>query len=72
MNNGIIGTHLATNQPVEIELTPQEMSLATSTLNKYMDWDTMCELVLERTGITLIGQVEIDFLIVNGNKRVFH
>tara|TARA_B110000503_G_C6996739_1_gene349755 strand:- start:621 stop:839 length:219 start_codon:yes stop_codon:yes gene_type:complete len=72
MNNGIIGTHLATNQPVELELTTEEMSLATSTLNKYMDWDTMCELVLERTGITLIGQVEIDFLIVNGNKRVFH
>ena len=27
MNNGIIGTHLATNQPIEIELNAQEMEL---------------------------------------------
>ncbi len=72
MNNGIIGTHLATNQPVEIELTPQEMSLATSNLNKYMDWDIMCENLKERTGITLIGQIDIDYLVVEGVKKLFH
>ena len=72
MNNGIIGTHLATNTPVEIELTPQEMSLATSNLNKYMDWDIMCENLKERTCIEIKGQIDIDYLVVEGVKKLFH
>jgi hypothetical protein len=35
-------------------------------------WDTMCELVLERTGIEIIGQIAIDYMVVDGNKHVFH
>ena len=58
MNNGIIGTHLATNTPVEIELTTEEMELGLyKSVNGEEKWDTMCELVLERTGIEIIGQI---------------
>jgi hypothetical protein len=35
-------------------------------------WDTMCALVLERTGIEIIGQIQIDYMVVDGNKHVFH
>jgi hypothetical protein len=32
----------------------------------------MCNAVLERTGIEIIGQIEIDYIVVNGVKRTFH
>ena len=73
MNNGIIGTHLATNTPVEIELTTEEMELGLyKSVNGEEKWDTMCSLVLERTGIEIIGQIEIDYMVVDGYKHVFH
>ena len=73
MNNGIIGTHLATNTPVEIELTTEEMELGLyKSVTGEEKWDTMCDMVLERTGIEIIGQIEIDYMVVGGNKRVFH
>jgi hypothetical protein len=73
MNNGIIGTHLATNQPIEIELNEQEMELGLyKGVTGEEKWDTMCELVLERTGIEIIGQIAIDYMVVDGNKHVFH
>jgi hypothetical protein len=73
MNNGIIGTHLATNQPIEIELNAQEMELGLyKGVTGEEKWDTMCELVLERTGIEIIGQIAIDYMVVDGNKHVFH
>jgi hypothetical protein len=73
MNNGIIGTHLATNQPIEIELNTQEMELGLyKGVTGEEKWDTMCELVLERTGIEIIGQIAIDYMVVDGNKHVFH
>jgi len=73
MNNGIIGTHLATNQPVELELTPQEMELGLyKTVTGEEKWNTMCDMVLARTGIEIIGQIEIDYMVVDGYKHVFH
>ena len=73
MNNGIIGTHLATNQPIEIELNAQEMELGLyKSVTGEEKWDTMCALVLERTGIEIIGQIQIDYMVVDGNKHVFH
>tara|TARA_B110000285_G_C14886339_1_gene496361 strand:+ start:82 stop:327 length:246 start_codon:yes stop_codon:yes gene_type:complete len=73
MNNGIIGTHLATSQPVEIELTTEEMELGLyKSVTGEEKWNTMCDMVLARTGIEIIGQIEIDYMVVDGNKRVFH
>jgi hypothetical protein len=73
MDNGIIGIHLATNQPIEIELTPQEMALGIyKSVTGEEKWDEMCALVLERTGIEIIGQIQIDYMVVDGIQRVFH
>ena len=35
-------------------------------------WDTVCDMVLERTGITIIGEMEIDYMVVEGIQHVFH
>ena len=79
MVNGIIGTHLATDTPVTLPLNYKEMQLALGSggteevqgnVNEL--WDLMCNAVLERTGIEIIGQIEIDYIVVNGVKRTFH
>tara|TARA_Y100000389_G_C17106897_1_gene338710 strand:+ start:123 stop:359 length:237 start_codon:yes stop_codon:yes gene_type:complete len=70
MQNGLLGTHIATGIPMEIPLNYKEMQLA---LHEWSwKWDTMCEMVLERTGITIIGEMEIDYMVVEGTKHVFH
>jgi hypothetical protein len=53
-------THLATSQLVEVELTDAEM-----TLSKAIDdasWEIMCNSIEQRTGIEIIGQMELDTL----------
>lgn len=72
-DNCIIGTHIATGYPVHIQLTKQEMDLATISkgdINRA--WDSMCMLVRRRTGQSIIGHIDIDYIVVNGNKREFH
>ena len=72
-DNCIIGTHIATGYPVHIQLTKQEMDLATLTQGDINSaWECMCALVLRRTGQEIIGQIDIEYLVVNGNKRKFH
>ena len=70
MNNTLLGTHLATNQPIEIELIPQEVQYYHSGSNR--DWNNLCDSILDRTGIEIPGQIELDYIILNGNKRIFH
>ena len=43
-----------------IELTDEEMVLAKSTSDT--DWETMCNSIHERTGIEIIGQMELNTL----------
>ena len=64
------GLHLATNQPVEIVLTPTESRLAQGKTNE--EWDALCVSIEMRTGHVIQGQIQIDYLTVNGNRRVFH
>ena len=72
-NNCLIGSHIATGQPITIRLTKQEMDLATITMGDVnRAWDCMCMLVHRRTGQSIIGQLDIDYIVVNGNKRKFH
>ena len=69
-NNCLIGEHIATNTPVEIPLSAREMQLFHAGGNH--DWNVMCESVKARTGIEIIGQIQIDSIVINGNKRKFH
>ena len=72
-DNCIIGTHIATGYPVHIQLTKQEMDLATIKQGDINSaWDSMCMLVHRRTGQSIIGQLDIQYIVVNGNKRKFH
>jgi len=75
ITNGLIGSHIATGQSMEIALNFKEMQLALGSklIGKgYEQWDMMAALLLERTGITIIGQMEIDYMMVEGIQRVFH
>lgn len=59
-NNLLTMTHLATNVPVQVELTDSEMRLARTTDDAV--WEQMCNSVQERTGIEIIGQMELNTL----------
>lgn len=72
ITNGLIGTHLATDTPVTIHLNYKEMQLAMATNKIDTAWEMMNDAVLERTGTEIIGQIEIDYIVVNGVKRTFH
>lgn len=70
MVNGLIGTHLATGQTVEIELDLVELALAKSTQDS--DWNQLNDSIRFKNGFGIIGEVELDFIIENGTRRVFH
>ena len=72
--NGLIGTHIATNQLIEIELTHPEMALANTkySIDVNRDWSAMCEMVKEREGIDIIGQIDIQSIVINGVVKTFH
>lgn len=72
ITNGLIGTHLATGYPVTIHLNYKEMQLAMATNKIDTAWEMMNDAVLERTGTEIIGQIEIDYIVVEGTKKVFH
>lgn len=73
MINGIIGTHLATGQEVELPLNGKEMQLALDKSDKLNEsWTLMNRMVRARGEMSIIGKVEVDFLVVNGVKRRFH
>lgn len=70
MVNGLIGTHLATGQPVEIELDLVELALAKSTQDE--DWNMLNDSIKFKNGFGVIGEVDLEFIIDNGVRRVFH
>ena len=74
ITNGLIGTHIATDTPVTIHLNYKEMQLAmdkdAETINK--SWDLLNDAVLERTGTEIIGQIELDYIVINGVEKTFH
>ena len=72
MVNGLKGIHIASGIPVEIPLSGKEMQLAMSKVDVNQCWDDMCSSVLSRGGEDIIGQIEIDFIVINGVDKVFH
>lgn len=68
--NTLEGIHLATSYPFFVRLTRQEAILAQGSTNE--DWNAMCTLIASRTGHVIQGQIQIDYLTINGNKREFH
>ena len=73
MLNGLKGTHIATGYPVEVDLSKKELMLieaATGNIND--NWTNAMELLYVRTGIEIIGQVDIERIIINGVDKRFH
>ena len=74
ITNGLQGIHLATNQPIEIDLNEVEMSYACDKNRESQNasWEYMCAMVNQRTGIDIIDNIQIDWIVIDGIKRVFH
>ena len=74
MVNGLIGVHIATDIPVDIPLNTKQMQLAMDanpiTMNK--SWDMVCDICVANGFIDPRGNVDIDFIVVNGVKHKFH
>jgi hypothetical protein len=69
-DNTLEGVHLATSIPFFVRLTRQEAVLASGSTNE--DWNAMCTLIARRTGQVIQGQIQIDYMTINGNRREFH
>jgi len=74
--NQLLGTHIATGYPIEITLNAKEMQLAT-VKGPYINrcWEYMCESLESRgeAGRDLIeGNIEIDYIVIEGEVNVFH
>jgi hypothetical protein len=70
--HGLIGTHIATGMGVEINLTKQEMLLACAKVEINESWEKAMDMVKARLGIEVIGQIEIEQIVINGVAKTFH
>jgi len=73
MVNGLIGTHIATGIPVEVDLSKKELMLIDSPTGNINDnWEKAMHLLYKRTGVEIINQVDIEKIILNGVVKMFH
>ena len=72
MENGLYGTHVATDIPVSIPLTDDELTLACSKGDIDGDWSIMCESVFKRTGYVIEGCLMIESIVIKGVVKDFH
>ena len=73
--NGLICSNVGSPiwEDVIIALNSKEMQLALDKSDKQNDsWDLMCDSVYNRLGIVIQGRLDIKFIRVNGEDRVFH
>ena len=75
MINGLRGVHIASNIPVDIPLNSKEMQLAMyqgdgADMNK--SWEMMNDSVVSRGEMNIIGDIDIDFIVIGGVEKVFH
>lgn len=67
------GTHIATGQPVELELGKREVLLITAIGGDINgNWEKAMDLISVRTGIEIIGQVDLETITINGIEKPFH
>ena len=73
MNNGLIGSHIATGYPVEVDLSKKELSLIQAPYGNINDnWELAMHLLYKRTGVEILDQVDIEYIIINGVVKKFH
>ena len=72
MVNGLRGVHIASNIPVDIPLNSKEMQLAMANVHENECWEMLNASVVSRGEMNIIGDIEIDFIVIGGVERVFH
>jgi hypothetical protein len=73
MVNSLKGTHIATGQPVEVELGKREVLLIEAIGGDINgNWEKAMDLISVRTGIEIIGQVDLETITINGIEKPFH
>ena len=73
--NGLICSNVGSPiwEDVRIALNSKEMQLALDKSDSINDsWDLMCDSVYNRLGIVIQGRLDIKYIRVNGEDRVFH
>ena len=67
------GTHIATGQPVEVMLSRREVLLITAPYGDINgNWEKAMDLISVRSGIEIIGQVDIETITIDGIEKPFH
>ena len=67
------GTHIATGQPVEVELGKREVLLITAIGGDINgNWEKAMDLISVREGIEIIGQVDLETITIDGVEKPFH
>ena len=71
--NSLKGTHIATGQPVDVDLTRKEVLLITAPFGDINDnWEKAMDLISVRSGIEIIGHVDLHTITINGVEKPFH
>ena len=71
--NGLKGVHIASNIPVEIPLNSKEMQLALDEgLQMNDSWELMNASVVSRGEMNIIGDIDVEEIVIGGVGKVFH
>tara|TARA_B100000941_G_scaffold288947_2_gene266926 strand:- start:228 stop:461 length:234 start_codon:yes stop_codon:yes gene_type:complete len=71
--NGLKGVHIASNIPVEIPLNSKEMQLALDEgLQMNDSWELMNASVVSRGEMNIIGDIDVEEIVIGGVAKVFH
>ena len=71
--NGLRGVHIASNIPVEIPLNSKEMQLAMDNGPLQNDsWEMLNASVVSRGEMNIIGDIDIEEIVIGGVAKVFH
>ena len=71
--NGLKGVHIASNIPVEIPLNSKEMQLAMDNGPRMNDsWEMLNASVVSRGEMNIIGDIDIESIVIGGVAKVFH
>ena len=71
--NGLKGVHIASNIPVEIPLNSKEMQLALDEgLQMNDSWELMNASVVSRGEMNIIGDIDVEEIVIGGVAKAFH
>ena len=73
MVNGLKGVHIASGHPVELPLNSKEMQLDLDEgLHMNDSWELMNASVVSRGEMNIIGDIDVEEIVIGGVAKVFH